>query len=49
MKIVVDTYVWIELFTGSKKGEIVKEKLTLAEEVYTSDIFLAEPLENIID
>ena len=42
MKIVVDTYAWIELFIGSEKGRIVKEKLGSAEEVYTPDIVLAE-------
>jgi len=39
---VVDTYAWIELFIGSEKGRIVKEKLGSAEEVYTPDIVLAE-------
>ena len=38
----VDTYAWIELFIGSEKGRIVKEKLGSAEEVYTPDIVLAE-------
>jgi len=42
VKIVVDTYAWIELFIGSEKGRIVKEKLGSAEEVYTPDIVLAE-------
>lgn len=42
MKIVVDTYAWVELFIGSEKGLIVKENLGSAEEVYTPDIVLAE-------
>jgi len=42
VKIVVDTYAWVELFIGSKKGLIVKENLGSAEEVYTPDIVLAE-------
>jgi len=42
VKIVVDTYAWIELFIGSRKGQAVKEKLGSAEEVYTPDAVLAE-------
>jgi predicted nucleic acid-binding protein len=42
VKIVVDTYAWVELFIGSEKGLIVKENLGSAEEVYTPDIVLAE-------
>lgn len=42
MKIVVDSYAWIELFSGSDKGRIVKEKLSEANEVYTPDIVLTE-------
>lgn len=42
MKIVVDTYAWIELFIGSRKGQAVKEKLGSAEEVCTPDAVLAE-------
>jgi len=42
LKIVVDSYAWIELFVGSDKGRIVKDRLGKAEEVYTPDIVLAE-------
>ncbi|MEM0053965.1 MAG: PIN domain-containing protein [Nitrososphaeria archaeon] len=42
MKIIVDSYAWIELFSGTDKGKIVKEKLSEANEVYTPDIVLAE-------
>ena len=40
--IVVDTYAWIEYFRGTRKGEIVKEKLLSAPEIYTPSIVLAE-------
>lgn len=42
MKIVVDTYAWIELFIGSEKGVRVKDFLSKALHVYTPDIVLAE-------
>ncbi|MGC8850221.1 MAG: PIN domain-containing protein [Candidatus Bathyarchaeia archaeon] len=42
MKIVVDSYAWVELFIGGGKGMTVKEKLGEAEEVYTPDVVLAE-------
>jgi len=42
VKIVVDSYAWVELFIGSEKGGVVKEKLSEAEEIYTPDIVLAE-------
>jgi len=42
VKIVVDSYAWIELFIGSDEGDVVKEKLSEAEEIYTPDIVLAE-------
>ncbi len=38
----VDSYAWVELFIGSEKGRLVKEKLSSADEVYTPDIVLAE-------
>ncbi|MGQ9691076.1 MAG: hypothetical protein ACUVQY_07445 [Thermoproteota archaeon] len=41
MRIVVDSYAWVELFIGSEKGRLVKEKLSEADEVYTPDIVLA--------
>jgi predicted nucleic acid-binding protein len=42
VKIVVDTYAWIEIFIGSKKGQKAREHLEKATEVYTPDIVLAE-------
>jgi predicted nucleic acid-binding protein len=42
VKIVVDTYAWIELLIGSEKGVNVKDILEKADEVYTPDIVLAE-------
>jgi predicted nucleic acid-binding protein len=42
VKIVIDTYAWIELFVGSEKGKKVKDLLENAEEVYTPNIVLAE-------
>ena len=42
MKIVIDTYAWVELLLGSEKGKKVVEILENAEEVYTPNIVLAE-------
>ncbi len=42
MKIVIDSYAWIELFIGSAKGRKVKEILENADEVYTPGTVLAE-------
>ena len=42
MKIVIDTYAWIELLIGSEKGNKVKELIENAEEVYTPSTVLAE-------
>ena len=42
MKIVIDTYAWIEFLVGSEKGKKVKELLENAEAVYTPSIVLAE-------
>ena len=42
MKIVVDTYAWIELLIGSQKGQKVKELIENAEEVFTPSTVLAE-------
>jgi predicted nucleic acid-binding protein len=42
VKIVIDTYAWIELLLGSEKGKKVVEILENAEEVYTPSIVLAE-------
>ena len=42
MKIVVDTYAWIELLIGSEKGARIKEILQNAEKVCTPSTVLAE-------
>ena len=42
MKIVVDTYAWIELLIGSEKGNKVKELIENAQEIYTPSTVLAE-------
>lgn len=42
MKIVIDTYAWIELLIGSERGNKVKELIENAEEVYTPSTVLAE-------
>jgi predicted nucleic acid-binding protein len=42
VKIVIDTYAWIEIFIGSKEGEGAKEILQSAEEIYTPDVVIAE-------
>ena len=42
MKIVIDTYAWIELLIGSEKGKKVKELIENAQEVYTPSTVLAE-------
>ncbi len=42
MKIVADSYTWIELFSGTSKGEEAKSKMEGAESVITPDTVLAE-------
>jgi predicted nucleic acid-binding protein len=42
VKIVIDSYAWIELFLGSNKGQKVKEALEAADQLYTPDVVLAE-------
>jgi len=42
VKIVVDTYAWIELLLGSEEGKKVSETLENADEVYTPSVVLAE-------
>jgi len=42
VKIVIDSYAWIELFKGSINGNKVKEVLESADELYTPDTVLAE-------
>ena len=42
MKIVIDSYAWIEHFLGSEKGRKIDNILESADEVYTPDTVLAE-------
>ena len=42
MKIVIDSYAWIELFKGSINGNKAKAVLDSADELYTPDTVLAE-------
>ena len=42
MKIVVDSFAWIELFLESSKGSKVKEIIDNTDEVYIPDSVLAE-------
>ncbi len=42
MKIVIDTYAWVEFLIGSEKGKKVKELIENADEVYTPSTVLAE-------
>jgi len=42
VKIVIDTYAWIELLIGSEKGQKAKELIENAEEAYTPGTVLAE-------
>jgi len=42
VKIVADTYAWIELFAGTRRGEFAKSKMEEAGTVITPDIVLAE-------
>lgn len=42
MRIVVDSYAWIELFRGSTEGEKVKNLILESDAVFLPDIVLAE-------
>jgi len=42
LKIVIDTYAWIEVFLGTEKGRKAVEIIRDADEVYTPSIVLAE-------
>jgi len=42
LKIVVDSYAWIELFLGSPMGSKVRELIETADESFTPDSVLAE-------
>ncbi len=42
MRIVVDSYTWIELFIGGESSRRAEEHIEMANEIYTPDIVLAE-------
>ena len=42
MKIVVDSYAWIEIFIGSEKGQSASQIIQDAERVITPELVLAE-------
>ena len=42
MKIVADAYAWVELFSGTPRGEFAKKAMEEAEAVITPDTVLAE-------
>ena len=42
MKIVADSYAWIEIFSGTQKGAAAKKSMEEAESVLTPDTVLAE-------
>jgi predicted nucleic acid-binding protein len=42
LRIVVDSYAWVELFLGSSMGSRVRELVESAEEAFTPDSVLAE-------
>lgn len=42
MRIVVDSYAWIELFIGGESSKRAEEYIEMSSEVYTPDIVLAE-------
>ena len=42
MKTVIDTYAWIEFFSGTEIGLKVKDILENSEEIYTPGVVLAE-------
>ena len=42
MKIVVDSYAWVEIFLGSEKGQFASQSIQDAEQVITPEIVLAE-------
>jgi len=41
-KIVADACAWVELFSGSRRGELAKRRMEKAESVITPDTVLAE-------
>ena len=42
MRVLVDSYAWVELFLGSGKGGRVRELIESADEAFTPDTVLAE-------
>ena len=42
MKIVVDSYAWIEIFLGTEKGKSASKAIEDAEQAITPEIVLAE-------
>lgn len=42
VKIVVDSYAWIEIFLGSEKGRVASDTIEESDQVITPDIVLAE-------
>jgi predicted nucleic acid-binding protein len=42
LRIVIDTYAWIEFFIGSEKGKKVKEIMVESRDIFVPDIVLAE-------
>jgi predicted nucleic acid-binding protein len=42
VKIIVDSYAWIEIFLGSARGGEARRSMTEADEVFTPDTVLAE-------
>ncbi len=42
VKVVVDSYAWIEIFAGTAKGENAINVMNDAEQLYTPDVVLAE-------
>jgi predicted nucleic acid-binding protein len=42
VRIVADSYAWVEIFSGTEKGKIASKFIDEADEIYTPDIVLAE-------
>ncbi len=47
-RIVVDSWAWIELFSGSEKGRKVENELSQAGEAFTTSVSLAEVVSVVI-
>lgn len=46
-KLVVDSWAWMELLSGTPKGRTVEKEISLAEEAYTTSVTLAEVISAI--